>query len=140
MEVYNKEKTQILTDYDLNKGYLKSDYLEIEVPEIQAVEEQSHYEVVAEYENGGKDLKKVIDVKGITYQPAHTEKQEIKVYIPYTEKELAEQKIVELKTQLQATDYQAIKFAEGLISSIDYEPIKAQRQAWRNKINELEGK
>ena len=50
--------------------------------------------------------------------------------------ELAE--IEELKTKLQDTDYQAIKYAEGQISEEEYAPIKAERQAWRNKINELE--
>lgn len=43
-----------------------------------------------------------------------------------------------LKEQLSATDYKAIKFAEGLISVLDYEPIKAERQALRDRINELE--
>lgn len=42
------------------------------------------------------------------------------------------------KEQLSATDYKAIKFAEGLISPYDYEPIKAERQALRDRINELE--
>lgn len=42
------------------------------------------------------------------------------------------------KEQLSATDYKAIKFAEGLIPATDYEPIKAERQALRDRINELE--
>ena len=47
-------------------------------------------------------------------------------------------RIAELKANLSTTDYQAIKYAEGWISEEDYAPIKAQRQAWRNEINELE--
>ena len=46
--------------------------------------------------------------------------------------------ILELKAQLAATDYKAIKHSEGLISDEDYEPIKAERQAIRERINELE--
>ena len=46
--------------------------------------------------------------------------------------------ILILKEELSATDYKAIKFAEGLISAEDYEPIKAQRQALRDEINRLE--
>lgn len=42
------------------------------------------------------------------------------------------------KSQLAATDYKAIKFAEGLITTEDYEPIKAERQALRDRINKLE--
>lgn len=49
-------------------------------------------------------------------------------------------RIAELKSLLTSTDYQAIKYAEGWISAEDYSPIKAQRQAWRDEINKLEGK
>ena len=60
----------------------------------------------------------------------------------YTDAELAVQankkRIAELKALLQATDYQAIKYAEGFISEADYLPIKQVRQSYRNKINELE--
>ena len=46
--------------------------------------------------------------------------------------------IASLKQQLAESDYQAIKYAEGWISAQDYAPIKAQRQAIRDQINELE--
>lgn len=46
--------------------------------------------------------------------------------------------IEELKQKLKDTDYQAIKFAEGFYSIEEYAPIKAQRQSWRDRINELE--
>ena len=49
-----------------------------------------------------------------------------------------ETQINELKEKLRETDYQAIKYAEGLISEEDYAVIKKKRQEWRNKINELE--
>ncbi|MDD6990155.1 hypothetical protein [Ruminococcus sp.] len=49
-----------------------------------------------------------------------------------------EAQINELKEKLRETDYQAIKYAEGLISEEDYAVIKKQRQEWRDKINELE--
>lgn len=49
------------------------------------------------------------------------------------------QQIAQLKKQLADTDYQAIKYAEGQISEQDYAEIKAQRQTWRDEINELEG-
>ena len=47
-------------------------------------------------------------------------------------------KIANVKSKLVETDYQAIKYFEGLISETDYAPIKAQRQAWRDEINVLE--
>ncbi len=54
----------------------------------------------------------------------------------------ARQKIIdeinELKRHLSETDYIAIKYSEGWISDEDYAETKAQRQAWRGRINELE--
>lgn len=46
--------------------------------------------------------------------------------------------INELKRHLSETDYIAIKHSEGWISEEDYAETKAQRQAWRDRINELE--
>lgn len=46
----------------------------------------------------------------------------------------------DLRRKLTETDYKAIKFAEGLISTEDYEPIKQERQGYRDRINELEEK
>ena len=60
-----------------------------------------------------------------------------------TEAEVAEMErvaeIERLKEQLAATDYKAIKHAEGWLTADEYAPIKAQRQQWRARINELEG-
>lgn len=50
----------------------------------------------------------------------------------------ANKEIKELKAKLAATDYQAIKYAEGWIEVDEYLPIKLQRQNWRERINELE--
>ena len=55
-----------------------------------------------------------------------------------TEQEKAQTRIGELKAKLQETDYQAIKHFEGYLTDYEYEPIKVQRQAWRDEINELE--
>lgn len=49
-----------------------------------------------------------------------------------------ENEIIELKRNLCSTDYQAIKYVEEQISEEEYRPIKEQRQAWRDRINELE--
>lgn len=54
-------------------------------------------------------------------------------------KEEKQAKIAVLKAKLTATDYKAIKYAEGAISEYDYIPVKQERQAWRNEINQLEG-
>lgn len=55
------------------------------------------------------------------------------------QKENASVRINELKTLLEKTDYQAIKFAEGEISAVQYEPMRLQRKFWREEINNLGG-
>lgn len=57
---------------------------------------------------------------------------------PEVNKPTAEEQIAELKQKLSDTDYQAIKYAEGWITDEEYEPIKMQRQEWRDAINTLE--
>jgi hypothetical protein len=142
MRTFDKTKTIELTEYDLEKGYLAGDILVTEIPEQKAVEEKFHYEVIKEYPNGGKDVEKVIDVEGKPYIAARTETEEIQVYTPYTEAEIkriaAKRKIEEIKAILKETDYKAIKYAEGFYTEDEYAPIKAQRQEWRARINELE--
>ena len=60
-----------------------------------------------------------------------------------TEEEVAEQlrlaEIDGLKALLMESDYKALKFAEGWLTEEEYAPIKAERQRWRERINELEG-
>lgn len=48
------------------------------------------------------------------------------------------EEVKDLKAKLASTDYIAIKFAEGWITAEDYAPTKAERQSWRDRINELE--
>lgn len=50
-----------------------------------------------------------------------------------------ERLIYELKERLKATDYIACKIAEGAASAEDYAEMIAQRQAWRDQINQLTG-
>lgn len=141
MRIFNKEKTKELTemDIDFEKGYLVDDKLFIAHHQaVQAVEEQGHYETIAEYPNGGKDVAWVVDVPKVEAREAYDEYEEIQVFIPYTEKELAQRRIALLKGYLAETDYQAIKYAEGVMPEHEYAEMKAQRQVWRNEINELE--
>ena len=70
---------------DLTLGYLVDDTEPVEHPAVEG----SHYETVAEYPNGGRDVRKVIDVPGVTAQAAWTEQVPVQRYIRYTEEELA---------------------------------------------------
>ena len=141
LRVFNEDKTEELASYDLNLGYLKSDKVVKQVhPAVLPVQEEGHYEVIMEYPNGGKDLAWVVDVPGVEARDSYIEYEDIYVYVPYTDKELAIKEINQLKGILCSTDYQAIKYAEGIISEQEYEPIKIIRQQYRERINQLEVK
>lgn len=74
---------------DLTLGYLVGGTEPVEHPAVEGVDEVSHYETVAEYPNGGRDVRKVIDVPGVPAQAAWTEQVPVQRYIRYTEEELA---------------------------------------------------
>lgn len=93
MRVFNENKTIELTAYDLEKGYLKADKIFVKHHEaVQAVAEQGHYETIAEYPNGGKDVEWVVDVAKVEAKEAWDEYEDIQVFIPYTDAELAKRK------------------------------------------------
>jgi hypothetical protein len=85
------ETGAVITNPDLTAGYLAADTEAVEHPAQDAVEELSHYETVAEYPNGGKDVRKVIDRAAVPAAPAWTEQLPIQRYIRYTAEELAAQ-------------------------------------------------
>ena len=77
-DIYDNE----LFDPDLTLGYLQEDKIFVKHhPATDKVEEKWHYEVIAEYANGGKDIKKIIDVPGVPGQEAWDEYESIYRYI-----------------------------------------------------------
>lgn len=89
---------------DLTQGWLRSETEAVEHPAQEGVPELSHYETVAEYPNGGKDVRKVIDREGVPAQDAWTEQVPIQRYIRYTAEELAARKEAEQAAQLPTTE------------------------------------
>ena len=86
--VFNEAKTEELTAWDSLEGYIRPDKLFITHHEaVEAVEEQGHYETVAEYPNGGKDVEWVVDVPGVEAKDAWDEYEDIYVFVPYTAEE-----------------------------------------------------
>lgn len=108
MKVYDETKTEILENPDLELGYLKTDYLVKVIPEQEEVKQVSHKEIIrVAYTDGtvsvgnevdktkkvkGMEVREVVDVEGKPYIPEHEEKEEIQVYVLYTEDELLENK------------------------------------------------
>ncbi len=86
------ETGAVIESPDLALGWLQSSTEEVEHPAVEAVPELSHYETVAEYPSGGRDVKKVIDRPGVEGREAWVEQVPIQRYIRYTAEELAAQK------------------------------------------------
>lgn len=89
---------------DLTLGWLRDETEAMKHSAQAGVPELSHYETVAEYPNGGKDVRKVIDREGIPARDAWTEQVPIQRYIRYTAEELAARKKAEQAAQLPTTE------------------------------------
>lgn len=109
MRVFNQDKTQQVTTYDLTKGKLVDDTITRIIPAVQGQEEVGHYETIAEYPNGGKDVKWVVDQPYIEAQAEREEVEEIQIYIPFNAEEQAQhdqakyENLVESKIRLRYT-------------------------------------
>lgn len=86
-EIYN-ENMERIENPDLTLGYLKPGTRTEHHEAVEGVQEVWHYETVAEYPNGGKDIRKVVDVSGVEAQAAWDEEIPIQIYVPYTQEEL----------------------------------------------------
>ena len=90
MDIYDEQGNPV-TDYDPAKGRLEMQKRIHHHEAVEAVEEQGHWETIAEYpETGGKDVQWVVDVPGVEAQEAWDEEETYWLYIPYTEEELAQ--------------------------------------------------
>ena len=86
-EIYNEQMERI-ENPDLTLGYLKPGTRVEHHEAVEGVTEVWHYETVAEYPNGGKDVQRVVDVPGVEEKPAWDEEIPIQIYVPYTQEEL----------------------------------------------------
>lgn len=112
MRIFDENNVEIKNP-DLSRGRLMEDRLLIAHHDaVDFVEEQGHWETVAEYPNGGKDIEWVVDVPGREAAEAWDEYEEIERYILYTPEELErieaamnepspEQRIAELEEALE---------------------------------------
>ena len=90
MDMYDEQGNPV-TDYDPAKGRLEMQKRMHHHEAVEAVEEQGHWETVAEYpETGGRDVQWVVDVPGVEAREAWDEEETYWLYIPYTEEELAQ--------------------------------------------------
>ncbi len=74
MKIYNEQMEEIESP-DLALGWLEATARTVAHEAVQAVQEVWHYETVAEYENGGRDVVKVVDVPGVPAREAWEERR-----------------------------------------------------------------
>lgn len=126
MRIVNRNK-ETITEYDLTAGRLISAKI--------IREDAEPLGTVITTEKDGKP----VEYKKIAW--ADEDYEEVQMYITNPVKTIAE-KIVELKRHLSDTDYKVIKCVEcqllGLEMPYDVEVLHTERQAIRNKINQLE--
>ena len=86
-EIYN-ENMERIEHPDLTLGYMRPGTRTEHHEAVEGVTEVWHYETVAEYPNGGKDIRKVVDVPGVEAKAAFDEEIPIHIYVAYTKEEL----------------------------------------------------
>ena len=128
------ETGAIMENPDLTLGYLTDDTQPLEHPAQEAVAEVAHYETVAEYPGGGKDVQRVVDVPGVPARPAWTEQLPIKRYIRYTAEELAAQE--EARKKQEAKDKLPETVAALQSAQADADTLNVD-QAYRLTLLEL---
>lgn len=115
MKIIDSNGVEIATP-DLTKGYLKPETQTIHHDAVTGVEEVSHYETIREYPNGGgKDVKKVVDVKAVPAQDAYDEEVEVQRYVLYTAEELAAQE----KARKEAEEKAQLPTAEERLAALE---------------------
>lgn len=107
-EIYS-EAMERIEHPDLTLGYLKPGTRTEHHEAVRGVDEVWHYETIAEYTNGGRDIRKVIDVPGVESKEAWDEEITIQIYIPYTQEELDRMEAERSKpTQLDRIEAQCL--------------------------------
>ena len=112
------ENGNLLDSYDESKGRLVEERLFVCHHEaIKAVEEQGHWETIAEYPNGGKDVEWIVDVEAVEAQETWDEYEDILRYIPYTEEELAEIEAAKEEAYRNSTEYRVSEM-EAILTAL----------------------
>ena len=128
------ETGAVVENPDLTLGYLTDDTQPLEHPAQEAVAEVAHYETVAEYPGGGKDVQRVVDVPGVPAKPAWTEQLPIKRYIRYTAEELAAQEEARKKQEAKDKLPETVAALQAALADADEMNVD---QAYRLTLLEL---
>lgn len=126
MRVIDKDGNE-LEQVDFSQGYYIEETIVIaHHPAQEYIPEQSHYEVIHEYPNGGKDVELVIDVPGQEARDAWDETEEVLRWYEYTEEEKEARDNAPLINELQER-------VSTLTSQLDFQ--KAQTNAMSAQLD-----
>lgn len=94
MRILNQNGEELSSEsIDTSIGYLTEEKIVVKHHDaIEGAEGEFHYETIHEYENGGKDVKKVWDVEPVEAKPEWDEYETIQRFVRYTEEELEARK------------------------------------------------
>jgi len=140
MRIFNADKTKELESPDLQMGKLEKDILLTHYEASAEKAEVGHYETVATYPNGGKDVKWVVDIAGSPSVEEHTAIEDIYVYIPFTEDELLEREKGILRLHRNADCFSIINRGKLWYDSLSQQQLlelQAWYQAWLSVTDTL---
>ncbi len=133
IKVYNEDKTAELLEYDIEKGYLQDDVLEIKKKsiseQVKELREQGYSVLFLSHRyctviNG--EFKELSE---------ETEQKAIKVYIPYTEEELFAKETEQLRERRKTECFSVInrgKLWYDALSLNQLSELEAWYHAWLN--------
>lgn len=139
MRVFNKEKSQELFYYDLEKGYLTNDRLLVKThPSIPATDGVGHYKY-KNFPNGGVEREWIWDIEPKPEVKELEEYEDIKIYVPYTEEQLTEKRIYTIKERLSKLSEDFIQSWAGAYIQ-DIEERKKEFSELHNELRRILGK
>ena len=103
---------------DKSLGYLVKDTQVIHHEAIEEVEEKFYYTTIKEYPNGGKDVRKIIEVPGVEAKEAWDDLIPVYRYVLYTPEELAQIEAERTKPTLQEQVTELREALELLLSGV----------------------
>ena len=135
MRILNQNGEELSPEsIDTSIGYLTEEKIAVKHHDaIEGAEGEFHYETIHEYENGGKDVKKVWDVEPVEAKPEWDEYETIQRFVRYTEEELEAKKKEEEGNAKQALVPTNEDLSEGVSELSEYIASLEKR------ITELEG-
>lgn len=133
MKIYLQDKKTIIENPDTGKGKLIPETIHVHNDEVPFIADEGHYEVVKEYENGGKEMTFVIEKKGQEFKPSQEYDEDILIYIPYTQEELEQNELLLLRMQRETECFSIINRGQPWYDKLTEEQkteLNTWYQAW----------